>query len=368
MYESYRAYYILVAIFLFCITCSHAVSDKGQCNIGKSRDELRASLPRGVSCLECEAAVDVTRLLVKNSPESTIDEVIYFFCDKLKIEDSNVCKGVVVEFKDFFFYMMTHEVAPKTVCGILSYCPKPVYPTWNVTFPTPQPPIKPYPIVAPGGPRIYFLHYSDVHVDLQYTPGLQTHCGEPLCCRPPNAAGTPGNSAGLWGDYNCDLPQRTYESMLSFIADNLPEIDYAIFTGDMPPHDIWLETRETSLTADAYELSLFHKMLPNITVFPAMGNHEAVPVNEFAPRSIDDADFDMGWLYNNISSLWSTWLPSNATEQVKKAGYYTTLTRDGTRIVSLNTNLGCNSENWWLSLPTADSADPDGQLQWFAQI
>jgi hypothetical protein len=32
----------------------------------------------------------------------------------------------------------------------------------------------------------------------------------------------------------------------------------------------------------------------------------------------------------------------------------------------MNTNLGCNTENWFLSFPSSESADPDGQLQWLA--
>jgi len=73
----------------------------------------------------------------------------------------------------------------------------------------------------------------------------------------------------------------------------------------------------------------------------------------------------MSWLYTPLAQMWSKWLPAPALETVKYAGYYTTLTPDGVRIISLNTNLGCNSENWWLTLPSAENADPDQQLHWF---
>lgn len=126
--------------------------------------------------------------------------------------------------------MITEALSPHLVCGIFGACEKPVYPTWNVTFPSPQPPAKPYPSVT-NGPRIKVLHISDIHVDPLYTPGLQTDCGEPICCRPPNSPGTPGNSAGKFGDYACDLPPVTYESMLQYIAANFHDLSYAIFTG-----------------------------------------------------------------------------------------------------------------------------------------
>ena len=83
-----------------------------------------------------------------------------------------------------------------------------------------------------------------------------------------------GNIAGKWGDYNCDLPPWTYEHMLNFIAKELPEINYAIFTGDMPPHDVWAETRNTSISTDEFEMGMFRKILPSIKLFPAVGNHE----------------------------------------------------------------------------------------------
>jgi len=94
-----------------------------------------------------------------------------------------------------------------------------------------------------------------------------------------------------------------------------------------------------------------------------VGNHEAVPVNEFAPRSIGGM-WNMSWLYTGLAERWSVWLPSDAQAQVEFAGYYTTLTPDGVRIISLNTNLGCNSEDIFLQFPSSESADPDQQLHW----
>lgn len=91
----------------------------------------------------------------------------------------------------------------------------------------------------------------------------------------------------------------------------------------------------------------------------------------------------MSWLYTPLAEAWSDWLPPDAVNTAKYAGYYTTLTPDGTRIVSLNTNLGCNNQNMyviiscvfashppsrWLSMPTNESANPDLQLSWFAQV
>jgi len=117
------------------------------------------------------------------------------------------------------------------------------------------------------------------------------------------------------------------------------------------------------LSVDSYIIDTFQHYLPNMKMFPAMGNHEAVPVNEFAPRSIGGY-FNMSWLYTGLAERWADWLPADAVAQVEFAGYYTTLTPDGVRIISLNTNLGCNSDDWFLSFPSSESADPDQQLHW----
>ena len=70
--------------------------------------------------------------------------------------------------------------------------------------------------------------------------------------------------AGFWGDYNCDLPNRTFTAMvLSISCDQYHhlhhyhqnpdtqveqiakteegKIDYLIYTGDAPAHDVWLQ-------------------------------------------------------------------------------------------------------------------------------
>ena len=45
-----------------------------------------------------------------------------------------------------------------------------------------------FPIQA-GSPVNHILQVTDLHWDPQYTEGLTTQCGEPLCCRPPNPKG-----------------------------------------------------------------------------------------------------------------------------------------------------------------------------------
>ena len=63
---------------------------------------------------------------------------------------------------------------------------------------------------------------------------------------------------------------------------------------------------------------------PTLKVFPAIGNHEAFPVNMFPVN--DQAvpqPYDPSWLYNSLADLYYHWLP-NPSQQVtlRDSGYY----------------------------------------------
>ena len=142
------------------------------------------------------------------------------------------------------------------------------------------------------------LFLSDIHFDKNYTVGLNAECGEPLCCRPPNgppresacthtatlvpratiislqishcgvAVAAGKRAAGPWGDYNCDCPLQTLENLLQHVGNMSSEVcqgtaqlcvlcgslpiafcvwmqfDWVYVTGDLPPHNVWNQTRE----------------------------------------------------------------------------------------------------------------------------
>jgi sphingomyelin phosphodiesterase len=366
----------MIKIFIFCCIllalCAGVESGRrdscstpGDKRIDLLKLQQSARLGINATCIECELAVLLTREYISthNKTQSDISDVIEFFCVVLKIEDRHVCADIVVEYSGLIFYLIADKTLTSAfACGVIGLCPKVEFPKWNVTL-SPTPPPIPYPAPNPKNPSMYVLHITDIHVDPLYTPGLLSKCGEPICCRPPNPVGSP--AAGQWGDYNCDLSPALYENMLMWIAKNLPNINYTIFTGDMPPHDVWDINRTTALSADTYVIDTYTKYLPDVPMFPAMGNHEAVPVNVFAPHSVT-GPWNMSWLYGGLAERWERWLPTAALAKVDTYGYYSTATMDGVRMISLNTNSGCNNLNWFLSFPSRESADPDGQLQWLA--
>ena len=83
----------------------------------------------------------------------------------------------------------------------------------------------------------------------------------------------------------------------------------------------------------------------------------------FAPPEITDEKFSSNWLYNELDSQWSKWLPAEVSSTIRYGGYYTTLAQPGLRIVSLNTNY-CYTLNWWTLF---NSHDPASSLIWLSQ-
>lgn len=127
---------------------------------------------------------------------------------------------------------------------------------------------------------IKVLQLSDTHIDPQYEEGGDADCGEPLCCRKSMKKITNDRRAGFWGDYrDCDLPLRTLEETLKFINKTHRDIDYVIWTGDIPPHDIWDQTRDGQIRIIRSISQLINKYLGSVPIYPALGNHESAPVN-----------------------------------------------------------------------------------------
>ena len=58
------------------------------------------------------------------------------------------------------------------------------------------------------------------------------------------------------------------------------ELDLIIWTGDNAAHDVWQQNQEYNLNFTTI-LSQKIREHTNITVIPAMGNHESWPVNVY---------------------------------------------------------------------------------------
>lgn len=321
----------------------------------------------GITCDLCTTAISLAQFLISsNSSSDEIKSQVLKVCISLKIETERVCRGIVESFAPELLTVLDKLILnPGAVCSTLfDDCGNPDNPldNWNVTFPpTPQPPPMNHSIPKAGSPTLRVLHLTDIHYDSEYVEGGIAECGEPLCCR--EASPTPLNAtegAGKFGDYrDCDMPLWTLEHMFATLAAQNDTFDYVIWTGDVPPHNVWNQSRDDQLRTIQAVVDLFLKYLPGKMVYPSLGNHESSPVNSFPPPYITGENA-IGWLYTALADTWKHWLPQDALDSVRRGAYYSVLVHPGLRVISLNMNY-CNSQNWWMLLNTTD---PTGELQW----
>ncbi|XP_032878082.1 sphingomyelin phosphodiesterase [Amblyraja radiata] len=322
-----------------------------------------------ISCRACRAAF--TALDFALQLKVGMDEVglmATHLCVELHLAAGEVCVQAIRLFeRDMITAWVQSVLRPAEACGLLlgSDCGHwDIYGPWNISLPvTPKPPVVP-PVLPPAGsPVTRILFLTDIHWDKDYAAGTDPHCREPLCCRvgagqpPPHQQG-----AGPWGEYSkCDLPLRTITNLLQHLQHQ--RYDLAYWAGDIPAHNVWQQSRHDQINALTTITNLLRQHLPNLTIYPAVGNHESTPVNSFPPPFIH-GNQSSSWLYNAMVDAWQQWLPPTALETLRRGGFYTVAVRPGLRLVSLNMNF-CSHENFWLLV---NSTDPAGQLQWLVGV
>ncbi|XP_077866831.1 sphingomyelin phosphodiesterase-like [Saccoglossus kowalevskii] len=331
-------------------------------------------MPSWLTCDLCKFGISLVqnKLRTNETTDAIADDVVKI-CIDLNIESVRVCRDVVSEFKDWFCAVITNLiVSPDEMCGLMlgPLCAKPYNPfdEWNITFPdVPKPPV-----VPPSPPKLFspthrVLHLSDIHYDKHYRAGSNANCGEPICCRRDDGRPAPGDDgAGKWGDLrNCDAPLWLLDNLFQHLSSR-EKFHYVLWTGDLPAHDIWEQTKEEQLQILHIITQMAKKYLGNVPVFPAVGNHESAPANNF-PQPFITGNHSIEWLYDALADTWidqTHWLPPYTRHTIKKGGYYTVLISPGLRLVALNSMYGYYG-NFWLYLNTTD---PAGQLQWLISI
>lgn len=326
---------------------------------------------KNITCPLCKAVFAILDIaLLSDVNEERVAQVVREACIRLHLADVQVCQQITELFRDDFIRALQESLLwPSEACAILvgPSCGKfDIYAPWNITLPkVPKPPVTPPSPPKPGSPQSRVLFLTDIHWDKEYQVGSSADCKDPLCCR--KDSGSPSwrrREAGYWGTYSkCDLPLRTVENLLENAAEAGPW-DWVYWTGDIPAHNVWSQTRKQQLSELTVISRLIHKHLgPNVTVYPAVGNHESTPVNSFPPPFVH-GNRSSSWLYNTMAEEWAPWLPEQALKTLRYGGFYTVEVQPGLRVVSLNMNF-CARENFWLMV---NSTDPANQLQWLVHI
>ncbi|KAI1319696.1 hypothetical protein EDD11_003390 [Mortierella claussenii] len=330
---------------------------------GIALDNLKSLFAKALNSLECGACVAalVGAKDVAHLNKNWVLDAAASLCTDFKLMDADVCKGLVyTQGPSLINAVLQAKLLSgdgKMICfQVFGICPAPAITSGIVSFPKPKPANATIP--APSGKHIDVLHLSDWHVDDQYTTGSEGACNKPLCCRKyADSPLKPTRAASSWGDYNCDAPAKLGQDLLKFVP-SVANINFTILTGDVPPHDVWLETQASVLSLEKTAYDVMSSGLSS-TVYPTVGNHESAPVNLFPTPA---SGVDNKWLYDSLADNWSRWLPSDAVNSVKEFGAYTVSPQPGFRIISLNNNF-CYTMNFYLYGHTKEY-DPFGELRW----
>lgn len=179
-----------------------------------------------------------------------------------------------------------------------------------------------------------FLHITDVHCDPWYKIGSDTNCvvGDKTgmgCCRQFEIPKSPFRPAGPNGDFNCDLPLSTVDTVLN--QSRILNPDFIFWTGDTPGHHDITQTLHENIKVITEVSHMLKNYFPNTPVFPVFGNHDAWPIDQFQlpPHNI---------LLTNITNLWNQLWNLNMTIN---GGYYQTY------VPYTNITLLALSTTWW---------------------
>ncbi|KAH9511227.1 Sphingomyelin phosphodiesterase [Dermatophagoides farinae] len=214
------------------------------------------------------------------------------------------------------------------------------------------------------------LHLTDIHLDLFYTKGSNSKCNEPLCCRSTSyVVNNKSYPAGYWGEMNgdCDIPLELVSDSIRQIREQHPDIDMIFWTGDNVPHDVWNTSKTMVIEHNKIVANLIKETFAGVPVLPALGNHEAHPINMYVPIEVsekNDNNHSMDWLYNIMADeIWSEWLTEENRMTFKKGGYYSRMINNDWKVIVLNSNAGYRANFWRAYNPI----DPDNQLRWLMQ-
>jgi len=326
-----------------------------------------------IDCNTCMlAATLLIDLFQAGTPLWEIEVAVASLCIVLEIELPEVCEGSIHNYGYQVEYILQHmsDPSPALLCGVFvgGECgDQENVNGWVVDIP--EFPEKP-PVLVPEDPdetisELKVLQITDVHIDMSYLPGSPVNCGLPCCCMAETGlAGEGETSAGFWGDYQCDLPVNTFQEIVRHIAEVHTDLDYIIYTGDSPAHDIWLQTKERNLEHQVLVLTTIDQYLPGIPVYLTLGNHEGFPVNSFPTDTELGTVVSGDWLYTSVGDMaWADNLDDEARETFKANGFYSTLVKPGLRIIGINNNF-CVGLNFFTFL---DFSDPGDQLSWLVE-
>ena len=298
---------------------------------------LVASLARVTSCNTCFGLLLPLQQLAALG-DGPFTSTISAICTTFRLQPPDVCAGAVERQAPVLAHVL-RSIQPnrrgaaalcRKVFGFCSNDYSDELEEWSRQHISPRKPAGLSPAMRRSkrsGKTVQVIHITDLHIDRLYTEGAEAHCNKPICCRADSATALPPfaakSHAGPFGHQACDSPQSLVRSMLGALQTIAPNAAFAINTGDIPAHDVWMETQETVGTsvADAYALLRSSLKMP---IYGAIGNHDMFPTNLFPRSSTPDAFKKSQWLYETHYDTWQPWIRNGTTRNdfVENVGCY----------------------------------------------
>lgn len=252
------------------------------------------------------------------------------------------------------------------------------------------------------------LHFSDFHIELNYTVGAEVNCTTTtMCCSVHSSNKEKHKGAflkqGHWnsfydstyndnltfskgpyvdvfkesnvwvpatsfGNYQCDSPELLINSSLNsaikYAKEKNLDVEFTIFTGDMVAHD---ESKYITLeTAKESEERIFRDMKTNlgdIPVYAVLGNHDTYPYGQIAPEKYGFSN-RFTWNEDLMGNMWQSYDWINETEADYARKHYTGYaveTKVGLKVISLNSNAWL-TQNYYAFI-NATAPDNFGQFE-----
>ncbi|KAL0565392.1 hypothetical protein V5O48_016629 [Marasmius crinis-equi] len=329
-------------------------------------DDLIQAFERAVTCGGCHALLVPLKGLAALG-DKPFGDALATICSTLKLQDEDVCQGSIADgpgvilAKDLRAIDPFGQTATKMCNGILGACLSPPINAYTVPLPKAAP-ANPRNFTSQGNTPFQVVHFSDIHIDRQYTVGSEANCTKPICCR--NFADHTGPvqiAAQPNGNRKCDTPSTLAQSLLDTInADH----KFSIFTGDLVEAAVWAVTKdEVTNDIEAFNDQMGNTL--NAPVYPAVGNHESAPVNSFPRNTTKGHAQDVQYVFDTTSAGWE------ARQFLFRAGRRVADSplgrRDGlallpqAKIISLNT-VYWYKLNFWLYDTNDQQPDPNGIL------
>ena len=215
--------------------------------------------------MTCKGVQTIVQLAkIKSISRKTLASIIGKICTDLKIESEKVCTGIGRLFAPpIKFILQNTRLTNKEIAGLIvgHKCLKrkeisqskaftwkielPAYPRHRVpssdaSYHAPEETFH-RTFLASSNSSFKFVHFTDLHLDLEYSSGSSSVCTEPVCCRAdstPLSGKESSQRAGHWGDVDgqCDAPYNLINESLQHIsqtirADN-ESIKYVIYSGN----------------------------------------------------------------------------------------------------------------------------------------